>query len=122
MADAFDERGNLPLGVDPKSSVALARPERFPLEVNRASYEELLRVPGIGPVSARRIVTLRREHRFADAAQLKRAGVAVARAAPFILIDGRRPLDAAAQHARLARQRAATPGHFGVQLGLPGFE
>ena len=122
VADAFDERGNLPLGVDPKASVALARPERFPLEVNRASYEELLRVPGIGPVSAQRIVTLRREHCFADAAQLKRAGVAVARAAPFILIDGRRPPDAAAQHARLARQRAATPGHFGVQLGLPGFE
>ena len=78
--------------------------------------------PMSGPVSARRIVALRREHRFADPSQLKRAGVAVARAAPFVLIDGRRPPDAAAQHARLARQRAATPAQFGVQLGLPGFE
>ena len=122
VEDAFDAGGNLPLGVDPKVSVALARPERFPLDVNRAGYEELLRVPGIGPVSARRIVSLRQEHRFTDPAQLKRAGVAVSRAAPFILIDGRQPPDAAVQHARLARQRAATPQQFPVQLGLPGFE
>jgi len=122
IADAFDAGGNLPLGVDPKVSVALAHPERFPLDINRASREELLRVPGIGPISAERIVTLRRAHRFTDPAQLKRAGVAVGRATPFILIDGRQPADARAQHARLARQRAATPDAFGVQLTLPGFD
>jgi len=122
IADAFDPRGNLPLGVDPKVSIALARPERFPLDVNHASREDLLRVPGIGPVSADRIVTLRRAHRFTDLTQLKRAGVAVGRAAPFVLIDGRQPIEARVQHARLTRQRAATPAQFGVQLGLPGFE
>ena len=122
VTDAFDTRGNLPLGVDPKVSIALARPERFPLDVNHASREELLRVPGIGPVSADRIVTLRRSHRFTDLTQLKRAGVAVGRAAPFVLIDGRQPVEARVQHARLTHQRAATPAEFGVQLGLPGFE
>ncbi len=122
VADAFDARGNLPLGVDPKVAVALARPERFPLDVNQASREELLRVPGIGPVSAERIVALRRAHRFTDLSQLKRAGVAVGRATPFILIDGRQPDDARTQHARLTRQSAATPAEFGVQLGLPGFD
>lgn len=119
---AFDTRGNLPLGVDPKVAAALALPERFPLDVNQASYEELLRVPGIGPVAARRIVTLREGHSFSDPTQLKRAGVAINRATPFILIGGRRPADAALHHARLARQRAATPEQFGVQLALPGFE
>lgn len=119
---AFDEGGNLPLGVDPKVSAALARPEQFPLDVNSASFESLLHVPGIGPVAARRIVSLREGHGFADLSQLKRAGVAVNRAAPFILIGGRRPADAAVQHARLARQRAATPAQYGVQLALPGFD
>ncbi len=122
VADAFDARGNLPLGVDPKVAVALAHPERFPLDVNKASPEELLRVPGIGPVSVERIVALRGAHRFTDPSQLKRAGVAIGRAAPFILIDGRQPAGARAQHARLARQHAATPAEFGVQLTLPGFD
>ena len=79
-------------------------------------------MPGIGPISARRIVSLRQGHRFSDLAQLKRAGVAIGRAAPFILINGRQPAEAATQRARLTRQRAAAPAEFGVQLPLPGFE
>jgi predicted DNA-binding helix-hairpin-helix protein len=122
VSDAFDAGGNLPLGVDPKVAVALARPERFPLDVNVATYDELLRVPGIGPISAQRIVSLREGHSFSDVSQLKRAGVAVGRAAPFILIGGRQPEDAAKQRARLTRQRNARPEQFGTQLPLPGFE
>ncbi len=118
VADAFDGRGNLPLGVDPKVAVALAHPERPPLDINTASPEELLRVPGIGPVSVRRIVALRREHRFTRLDQLKAAGVAVTRAAPFILVGGREPEGAGIDRARLARQRAATASQFGVQLPL----
>lgn len=119
---AFDGQGNLPLGVDPKVSMALARPDSPLVEINKASYEELLRVPGIGPVAAQRIVGLRGGHSFADVSQLKRAGVAVNRAAPFILINGRRPADAAVQRAQLAKKRAAAPAAYGVQLTLPGFE
>ena len=122
VADAFDPGGNLPLGVDPKVSVALAHPERFPLDVNQATLDELLRIPGIGPVSAQRIVGLRREHRFTELSQLKRAGVALSRATPFILVNGRQPDDAPTRRAHLTRQRAATPAQFGVQLALPGLE
>ena len=51
--------GNLPLTLDPKAAWALAHPELFPLEVQRASADELVRVPGIGPLTARRIVEQR---------------------------------------------------------------
>ena len=47
---SYEPSGNLPLSVDPKAAWALAHPERFPVEVTRAPYEELVRVPGIGPV------------------------------------------------------------------------
>ncbi len=117
---AFNGGGDLPLSVDPKVAAALAQPARFPLDVNTASPEDLLRVPGIGPVSSRRIISLRRAHRFTTVEQLKKAGVAVGRALPFILIDGRAPEGAAIAASHLARLRAAPPSEFGVQLALPG--
>ena len=46
----YEPSGNLPLSVDPKTAWALAHPERFPVEVTRADYDELVRVPGIGPL------------------------------------------------------------------------
>ena len=46
--------------IDPKCFWAICHPEQFPVEIMRAEYETLLRVPGIGPVSARRIVSARR--------------------------------------------------------------
>ncbi|MEP7198852.1 MAG: hypothetical protein ABI874_03440, partial [Chloroflexota bacterium] len=57
----FDTAGNLPRHADPKVLSAQQHPERFPLELNRASRDELLRVPGIGPRSAERIIALRRQ-------------------------------------------------------------
>jgi predicted DNA-binding helix-hairpin-helix protein len=50
----FDGAGNLPLAHDPKTAWALAHPERFPVEVRTAPYEELVRVPGIGPGAAKK--------------------------------------------------------------------
>jgi predicted DNA-binding helix-hairpin-helix protein len=55
----YESNGNLPLSLDPKSAWALAHPEMFPVEVQRASYEELIRVPGIGPIVARRLIEQR---------------------------------------------------------------
>ncbi len=55
----YDGGGNLPLAHDPKTAWALAHPEHFPLEVKTAPYEQLVRVPGIGPGSAQRIVAER---------------------------------------------------------------
>ncbi|MEW6686106.1 MAG: putative DNA modification/repair radical SAM protein [Candidatus Edwardsbacteria bacterium] len=85
----FDNQGNLPLEQDPKTVWALYHPERFPLEINRATKEELLRIPGIGPKSAGRIIQLRSKNRFASLLELKRLGVVTRRAAPFILINGK---------------------------------
>jgi len=87
----FDEEGNLPRQADPKMMWATAHPERFPVEVNRASREELLRVPGIGPRAATRIVRLRRQSKFRELSDLRHVGAIPQRAAPFVLLDGRRP-------------------------------
>ncbi len=79
---------HLPLHVDPKLAWALAHPERFPLELNRASEQELLRVPGLGPIGVRRILRLRREQRFRAIEHLKALGAAANRAADFVTLDG----------------------------------
>jgi predicted DNA-binding helix-hairpin-helix protein len=85
----FKADGGLPLGIDPKVAWALGQPARFPVEVNRAEPEELLRVPGIGPLSARRIVALRREFPFKTLESLKKTGAVVSRARDFISLNGR---------------------------------
>ena len=85
----FDDFGNLPLAADPKLIWALRHPEHFPKEVNRAAYRELLQVPGIGPLSARRIVDARRGRAFRDLAELQIMGVVTKRARHFLLLNGR---------------------------------
>ncbi len=85
----FDGVGSLPTEVDPKEAWALLHPECFPIEVNWASYDELLRVPGIGPVSARRILSLRSAHAFRELKELSRLGAATKRARHYVLLDGR---------------------------------
>jgi predicted DNA-binding helix-hairpin-helix protein len=87
----FQQDGNLAREVDPKLQWAIHHPEFFPLEINDASPEELLRVPGIGPVSARRIVQQRRQARLRDLSHFRVSGADSGRAAPFILLDGKRP-------------------------------
>jgi putative DNA modification/repair radical SAM protein len=87
----FDEAGNLPREADPKMIWAQVHPEHFPIEVNQASREELLRVPGLGPHSVARILRLRRQGAFHTLTDLKKIGAVASRAAPFILLDGKRP-------------------------------
>ena len=77
--------------LDPKCNWALRHLDQFPVEVMRADLEALLRVPGIGPTSARRIVSARRcggTLRFED---LKKLGVVLKRAQYFITCGGRIP-------------------------------
>lgn len=74
--------------VDPKCSWALAHPEFFPVEVNTADYETLLRIPGVGIVSARRILSARRAGRL-RVEQLPRLGVVMKRAQYFLTASGR---------------------------------
>jgi len=86
----FTQEGFLPLDVDPK--VAWARQNlRDPIEINQADRRELLRVPGIGPKGVEAILVARRQSTLRDLKDLKTLGVIVARAAPFVLLNGRRP-------------------------------
>ncbi|HEU4464693.1 MAG TPA: putative DNA modification/repair radical SAM protein, partial [Gemmatimonadota bacterium] len=89
----FDASGNLPLMHDPKTAWALAHPDRFPVEVRTATADELARVPGIGPLSARRIVLERGATVYRGLADLGRIGVVTSRAAGFITLNGRRLQD-----------------------------
>lgn len=73
--------------LDPKCDWALRHPEQFPVEINRADYYTLLRVPGIGVKSARRIVRARRTGKL-DFADLKKVGVVLKRAVYFITCNG----------------------------------
>lgn len=73
---------------DPKCNWALHHLEEFPVEINTASYYTLLRVPGIGTVSANRIVRARRFQRL-DFSDLKKLGVVLKRAIYFILCSGK---------------------------------
>ena len=85
----LNEDGNLPEG-DPK--LHLAR-EYFkdlgPVDPNKASYYDLLKIPGIGPVSAKRIINLRsKKFKFKHRADLKSIGVVLKRADPFLSLNG----------------------------------
>ena len=86
----YEQSGNLPLSLDPKGAWALAHPELFPVEVGKASYEELVRVPGIGPLAARRIVAQRNSVVFRGLADLRKLGVVAPRACGFLTLRGRR--------------------------------
>jgi predicted DNA-binding helix-hairpin-helix protein len=85
----FDETGLLPRDKTPKQAWAENNLHE-PVEVNRATREQLLRIPGIGPKSADNIVAARQETRLRDLAQLKVLGVTVGWATPYVLLDGRR--------------------------------
>ena len=87
--ELLDEQNpNFDPNLDPKCCWALRHMEQFPVEVNRADYEMLLRVPGIGMTSARRILTARRTCTL-DYAALKKLGVVLKRAQYFITCGGR---------------------------------
>ena len=76
--------------VDPKCSWALAHLEFFPVEVNTADYESLLRIPGVGVTSARRILSARRSGRL-HIDDLRKLGVVMKRAQYFLTASGKVP-------------------------------
>ncbi len=83
-----EKRHNFNVFLDPKCDWALSHLEQFPVEINSADYYTLLRVPGIGPKSAQRIVRARRTG-LLDFPALKKAGVVLKRAVYFITCGGR---------------------------------
>jgi len=75
---------------DVKFKIALNNPNLFPVDVNYANRNELLRVPGIGPKTADRIVSMREQKKFKDFKELKNAGVITKRAQSFVETQGQR--------------------------------
>jgi predicted DNA-binding helix-hairpin-helix protein len=82
---------NLPLHTDPKQAWAEMYFGKEPLELNIAEKHELIRIPGIGLKGAEAIVTSRKISRLRDLSSLKKLGIIAERAAPYILLDGRKP-------------------------------
>jgi putative DNA modification/repair radical SAM protein len=103
--------------LDPKAAWALKHLDRFPVEINRAAYEELLRVPGIGAKTARRIIESRRS-RSLGFDSLRKIGAVLKRARYFITANGSfidRPEDS-------RRLRRILSDQDGIGLQLPLFE
>ena len=88
----FEQTGNLRLDVDPKRAWAEDNLRDAPVEINRADRKTLLRVPGIGPKGADSILKARRKGALRELTHLGKIGIrAPLQAAPYILLDGRRP-------------------------------
>ncbi|GEC14707.1 putative DNA modification/repair radical SAM protein [Nitrobacter winogradskyi] len=93
----------LPLDIDPKLAWALRHRDRFPLDINRASREELLRVPGFGAKAVERILSARR-YTSIRAADLSRLHVPRNKALPFIVLADHRPSPKVLESMTLAKQ------------------
>ena len=89
----FAHDGNLPLPTDPKLAWAQMNLTERPVEINRAEKRDLLRVPGIGLKGAEAILKARRTGKLRELSSLRKLGIIVPRAAPFLLLDGKRPVN-----------------------------
>ena len=105
--------GNLALDIDPKLAWALANREHFPVDLNRAEPGLIARVPGIGVLSAKRLVALRRHKRiqFEDVSRLR---CALEKAKPFIVTQDYRPLQAGSESFVLRQQLSETPAQMAL--------
>ena len=83
----FNDDDSLSLSEDPKI-LAAKNMDIFPVEINTSPLLELIRVPGIGVKSARKIIQIRRKNPFRNIEQLKELGVVISRAEPYIKISG----------------------------------
>jgi predicted DNA-binding helix-hairpin-helix protein len=81
----FDHNGNLSLTCDPKEAWAKKHPERFPVNVNVASRSELLRVPGLGPVTVDRILQRREQSRLRGMENVGKFGARLVKAGRYVV-------------------------------------
>ena len=98
---------NLDLAIDPKLSWALRNRQIFPVDLNKAPRESLLRVPGLGTKSVERILKVRRWHKL-RLDDLPRLRVSVNKVLPFVVV-------ADYNSATLALDRADLPGRFAAR-------
>ena len=106
---AYDPAGFLSLEDDPKTVIALSNVDRFPLDINEAGKTDLLRVPGIGPTSAERIVQQRERHKIDTWRDLQSMGVVRRRASPFVSFPGSDATPARQLKLELFKERPSQP-------------
>lgn len=88
-SDLLNEKNkNFDLRIDPKTDWAINNIEKFPMEINKASFYDLMKIPGIGRVSARKIVNARK-YRKLEYYHLKGLNISVKKARNFITVNGK---------------------------------
>lgn len=115
VASTAEGKGMLPLDIDPKLAAALNHRERFPVDLNRASKEMMLRVPGLGIRTVQQLLQIRRWHRIRmqDLVALR---CSLNRAMPFIICADYHPTQAEAESLRLRRSMAAPAAQLSLAL------
>ncbi|WP_222909777.1 putative DNA modification/repair radical SAM protein [Pseudomonas sp. DNDY-54] len=105
--------GNLPLDIDPKLAWALSNREHFPVDLNRAEPSLIARIPGIGILSAKRLVALRRQKRirFEDLTRLR---CSLEKAKPFVITQDYRPSLAYRDSGTLRQQHSEGPAQLAL--------
>ncbi|HWQ05377.1 MAG TPA: radical SAM protein [Longilinea sp.] len=83
--------GSLPLEIDPKLAWAKLNLSEQPVEITQAESSQLLRIPGIGVKTARRILKERRKNTIQGLSDLQRLGIPLDKAGPYILVNGKKP-------------------------------
>jgi len=80
----FEDDGNLSLTIDPKEAWAKRHPEFFPVNINHTSRFSLLRVPGLGPVTVKRILEQRKHRRIHSVEDVGKVGVRLEKARQYL--------------------------------------
>jgi predicted DNA-binding helix-hairpin-helix protein len=81
----FDQQGNLPLDTDPKESWAKRNPQYFLVNINKASKDELLRVPGLGQITVERILELRKSAKIKTISDLGKSTSRLTKANDYLV-------------------------------------
>ncbi len=86
----FTSKGDLPIGVDPKEAYALTHPEVYPVEITKASKGDLLRVPGIGPTTADKILEIQQAQESISLEKLYSAKLLPQKSLQYLTLQGKR--------------------------------
>jgi predicted DNA-binding helix-hairpin-helix protein len=81
----FEKNGNLSLTTDPKEAWAQMHPEAFPVNINRASRFSLLRIPGLGPVTVKRILEQRKSAKIRRMEDVGKVGIRLKKASKYLV-------------------------------------
>lgn len=111
--ELLKDAGNLALDIDPKLAWALDNREHFPVDLNRAELPMIARIPGIGVLTAKRLVALR-QHKRIRYQDLTRMRCALEKAKPFIITHDYRPTQAGTDSLSLRRALGEAPTQMGL--------